>query len=327
VIRKLATLFLTLMMPSLAAAQSDGEVDQGFTFKAADGLWWQGGAPFTRSLVTTPGGYYYRGRCCYQYPATTSYSYQRAALVVKQNTKIVEKLVVPPYSPDWKIELTKYMDARNDREAYLQAISALGVPVQQHGYAQSHSTTVTAGSSADTLYGYSVKALQAYNFDTSALYQQAYRLAQSSQEIGSKAVSEHNSLVQVAAESNTEAARIIAKGLAAGNVLKALEGPATLTTTSTTVGPAPAQMPLANDAPRLDPRLVSLLQNKCIQCHGPSAPKGNLDLTKWAVLDATVKQKVLERTLTQDGAKRMPRNVDGSAGLPLSLDEIRLLLQ
>ena len=65
----------------------------------------------------------------------------------------------------------------------------------------------------------------------------------------------------------------------------------------------------------------TLVQQKCGKCHGGADPKGGLSLLDLSVLSCEVRLEAVQRIVTDDEAKRMPK------GGTLTPEEAGLLLQ
>jgi len=206
----------------------------------------------------------------------------------------------------------------------------IGIPVPVN-----YTEPITAQGS--TVYGYSSVTQAQGALDMGLLYNQAARLTDQAQQLAGQAATDFAALVQAEGQNRAEVAKIIAQGQAARMALEATQGhpPQLIQRTfafRVTQG-ADGQMKveqIQSQQPQ-DFSLMSssatnvsdLLKQRCVSCHGNAKASGNLNL-EVAISDAQ-QRAILERVTTEDHARRMPRNPDGTAGAKLSIDELRLL--
>lgn len=317
--------FLVAALACLIAAS--GVHAQDYVYRS--GFYWLNGNAYNRTLISTPGSYYYgRNGCVYQYPSVSSYSYTPVPTPSVTNNITVNPPATPKYTPDWKIDVLKYKTAKDDQDAFLAALRALGIngqdpPAQGGATAAVTSQFYTGGNS---LYGYTYNSMkEAYGqLDVNALYQAAARLAQGAQQYGSEATSNHAALVQQAGDNQARIAEITAQASASALKLKALEPlPSTKTVTTITgtssqpVIPQGVTTAVANvNAPQDMKGFVARISdtNSCGACHTGANPKGGLDISKWETFTPARRWAIIGRLVTEDPNKRMPRLADGTPG-------------
>ena len=318
--------------------------EDGFSFR--DGVWWKDGLPYQRAQESSGGGWYrdYYGHSYYVKPSYY-YRYYRVALVTKT---VVPK--PPAYGADWQVKMLEYARQRDDYQAYLDALKAMGLQGQrygfQQGYSASHAAPAAQGSSQ---YGYSYQQIQtAYgDLNLNTLYQQQGRLVQGAQQLAGQGLRDHTDLVAQAGDNQARVAEILAKAQAARAVLEGVNPQPSIRTETTIKGggrssefrPGAAKgregMPPAKDDPEeaaIQDATRFLEQvgiPKCGACHGPQNPKGNFEILKYPQLGGEAKAKVWARLLHADPEKRMPRKgtvEDSKPGEPLSAADLKQFL-
>jgi len=218
---------------------SDGYVFQG-------GYWnWHGDA-YTRALRQRAGYY----NCGYYYPGAYYYHYV-----------FHHGAAVPTYSSgsnylsgNWRDRLLQIASERDRVEGeirkaafeqayFTDSVKALGFEgnfhIQNYGYSPfgygpgkaanyggGNLQMSTAGAQGNTVYGYSYNTLANVYGDTNpaALYQQAYRLAESAQKYGDKATGGFQDIVAQDNDGRQKVAEILAKGQAVQEFLSRLDG-------------------------------------------------------------------------------------------------------
>jgi hypothetical protein len=331
---------------------------------------------------TLAGGYTYRGGYYYDaqgYAYTKQQFYQAPTYYNGcyspgyYYTKYVYVPSAPAYAApavpsDWRtklLEIAEYRDkligqerkAAIEQQAFMEAVGALGLRgnfrLQSYGqpvsYGQGSYLADTFqygahGAQGNTVYGYTYKDVASVYGDTNlnVLYQQAARLAQNAQQLGSQATGDFSGLVQQAGDNQARVAEILAKGQAAAAAMNAAGagGRATVTrsgfsfksTTGAEVEPiAPPQvLPDRGNRPQANggrAAFEALAVKECATCHNPEDPKGKFDIYQYPAMDKDAKAKVVARLITTDPAKHMPQLPEGGAGRQLSKDEIALFLQ
>jgi hypothetical protein len=99
-------------------------------------------------------------------------------------------------------------------------------------------------------------------------------------------------------------------------------------TTVTAPVQQPSNQPRQTPAPAtalLAAKTTQLFHQKCDKCHNPQTLKGNLDLTDLKKITPEQVEKILSRVVETDPLRRMPLADDGTAGQPLSMDDIKTL--
>jgi cytochrome c551/c552 len=127
-------LALVLLLASTASVLASG-----YTFN--NGLWWKNGIAYTRYRCTQRYG------CC-------SYRY------VWCYKQVVNQQTIIQYGPNWKEKLTDVIKAREDYQAYLQALRELGYGNQynQNQYSQNQYSQYSSTDRGKTVAGFSVSA-------------------------------------------------------------------------------------------------------------------------------------------------------------------------
>lgn len=290
-----------------------------------------GGSPqaYYRTLITVPGSYSSCGR--YQ---QAGYSYYR---YIAYTPPAAAALAMPAYSPDWRTEVLKYAERRDDRLQYDKVAAALGIYNPQAAVPYSNYQSVV---NASTPYGYSYNSIAHVYGDISPsqLYQQAAQLANGTQQATNAAIAGHQSLVAQDGSNRAKVAEIIAKGQAAAQAFKALQGPNSVQTqvnvSGVTAGvpgvpyeaPQKSFMPSTEAAERLQ-TFQGLVSNKCAACHSGNVKKGGFDISGYLSFSPEQKQAVFQRLITPDAKAMMPRAADGGPGQRLSVAEMQLFLQ
>lgn len=313
-------LFLCLL--TIFAGASIALAGDYYTYNASDGYWYYDGVPYTRYY--TPG--YWRYGCYYQ----GYYSYQKVAVVYTTPAP-------PAYSPNWKTEIIKYAQARDDYAAYLAALNTVGLQGQAYpfqamsGYG-SYASTYTPNAS--TQYGYSFSSLSQLYGDTNlnALYQQAAQLTSDAQSNGAQANANFQTLLSQQGSAVARISEILARGEVAHRVIQALASPGGVETKSFTFTVNNGQ--IVRDDSKVEPatkaeiqqKWQALAQNRCAQCHSGPQKKGGFDIASYPQMDMAHKQQVWARLTTDDIAKRMPRDPKDPTkpGIALTADEQKL---
>lgn len=220
-------------------------------------------------------------------------------------------------------------------------------------FAQSYQTYSQAqpffAPQASTVYGYSSQANFYGEFDINAAVQSYARTVQQSQTAGSQAVTELGSVLDQELgrrtkilEALAKEREIRAKGDAFAAAMKALEEKKlTITQSGTTTVPNPPQVVPLPVAPATQPaanpgaipagdtlaQLGDLFEAKCSACHNQTTKKGGLDLSAWISFDQPKKTSIVQRVVSNDQEKWMPRDAKtGGPGQHLTAEEVKLLL-
>ena len=261
------------------------------------------------------------------------------------------QLAVPVAPKDWKTELLKVAEKRDEYAAYAAALRALGVSPPPAGgftpppgvgmgggYGVNMNTNLgTYGAQGTSLYGYqSVRELYG-DANISTLYQQAAQLAQNAQALGGEAAQQFQASVSREGENRSRVAEILARSQAAATALRAAQGSESHQSMSITrvepqgppadQGPPRARLGNANQPPA-DPAFVKLASETCLRCHDSTKQDGNkfegrFDLRAYPTMSLKEKvEKVIPRLmLPESDEKHMPKG-----GKSLNPAEIRLFL-
>ncbi len=212
-----------------------------------------------------------------------------------------------------------------------------------------NSTQTLFGAQGSTQFGrndyqssYNASAAQQNdpNQQMAQYWQMANQQALASIEGGAKATQNFHSLLGEEGKARARIAEIQARVHGTIAVMNALSGPPSVTTQGFSVRVSPKGFGLEIESKDVNPKLkeelvkefvemVAGLDNKsglCAGCHSPTTKKqGGFDITGWFSLGRDVKNAIiLDRIVTKDEAKRMPRKLDGTVGQPLSPNQIRL---
>lgn len=191
-------------------------------------------------------------------------------------------------------------------------------------------------SQGSTIYGYSSVAEAHGNIDLGLLYNQAARLTEQAQQLAGQANVDFSRLIEIEGSNRAEVAKIIAQGQAARDALSAVrvESATPLQTrsfafkiTSSESGEFELQK-IDENYNKFDisgnsmGNISDLLQDKCVACHNSSTAQGGLNLLE--EISSDQQESILNRIITDDPVKRMPRNADGSASPRLKVGELKL---
>jgi hypothetical protein len=303
----------------------DGYYEDGYTYHGS--YWWRNGKAYTRTK-------YYTGQYEYSYGNRYRIYLYRYDLVYQDYVppSYQSAIPLPKYGPGWKEQALKYAESRDDYQAYLDTLARLGIQGQtysfQRGTYYGASPALSyAGSQGSTQYGYSYQALKEAYGETSinALYQQAARLTQGSQDLGGRATADFMALVNAAGEDKARIAEILANAEAMRKVMEGLR-PQARVKESTTVTGSSADRPMErtddgqvrrggmSDAEFVD----KILAPRCAACHSGKDPSGKLDLGGYLKFTPEQKDVVISRIYDPDPKRRMPFAAkDGTPGKPL----------
>lgn len=353
--KKLILFILAVAMLALAIGSAyatgpytNGQVHNGYHYHNGYWYWNNGNSAYSRVLRTYPACYV---NGCYQ-QAYSQYAYTYSHEYVAPYVAPVAKL--PAYTdPGWRTKVLDLHLARIQFEEkralglleqayYMQAIKGLSfenyaqpAPYSYPGTYQL--STVVQGSSQYGYQGASYNSLSSFygTTDANALYQQALRLAENAQNLGSKATSEFGSLLAQEGGNRAKVAEILAKNEAFKEYLRSLKDDRTITKTFTfKVGPGANGQP---EVQRVEPGdkdgLVKAARQaweasasaKCFACHGENGKKeGGFDVQTYPTMDLAAKAKVIDRLTTDNQDKQMPRLPGGKAGTRLTDVEINV---
>jgi hypothetical protein len=322
---------------TMTATVEDGHV------LGSDGMWYLGNVPYTRTRTLMSGGYYYRGRCCYQSPSYYAYSYARYYAPAKQATQAV----FPTYVyKGWKDRLADFDSQVLDQKAYLaarqQSFASLGISEQSYG---SQSYTKTYGGQTAFAYSqpYSLSQFSAtYSGATpDLLFQQSARFLDSALDVFKQGSTEHRGLIQDERERQGRAAEILAKGLSiekAANALNAAPSTTTVTTTAGVTNGVSNVPPPVPDGARLPPQgtgqvermsdadfMAQIAVPSCQKCHTGAEARAKFEIKNYLLLNPAQKKIVRARLTTSDPKKHMPRD-DKDQPVDLEPDKLKEFL-
>lgn len=238
------------------------------------------------------------------------------------------------YSQPVQQQVTKQVETKVQNQTTV-VNNLVGIPVPV-----TYSEPISAQGS--TVYGYSSVSDAYGQADLGLLYNQAARLTDQAQQLAGQAHMDFSALVQSEAQNRVEVAKILAQGQAAREALQASRGEQTqpivrrfeFKVTQDENGElkvekiekAESKQPENFDLATPDTNNVSqLLKTKCVSCHNNDNAQGGLNL-----LDAISNEQqraILNRVITDDLDKRMPRKPDGTAGQRLTVDELGVLFR
>lgn len=254
----------------------------------------------------------------YSYTPAYVAPYVAPVVTPTYTTPVQQQVIVntaPAYTPNWRSDLLAYQAKRDDLQAYLDALNAIGFQGQSYNI-----RSLSQSYGGNTQYGYSYQNVaQAYGtLDMSTLFQQSARLTSQAQQLSGDANSQFSALVGQAGTNQARIAEILARAAAAEKVLNAT-APAASTTTITTgqgtqVGPAPIQ-PRDGDQVAIEEQKAFLQKvaiPACASCHSGNNVQGGFNLADYSNMTLDAKQKVWDRINSADPAKRMPKVADGA---------------
>ncbi len=244
---------------------------------------------------------------------------------------------VPAYTPSWRSEVIAAYVARDDRQAYLDAIGPLS---GSYGlaYGQRSIQLGSYGASGNTIYNYS--ALKGYNeVDLNVLFQQSSRLVAGAQQLAGQANTQFGERVGQITDAQARLLEIQTRAQAAKLVLDATAPQPRSTATVIERGGAvipgsivpPNPTPQNNDQADIQEAanfLKITAMPLCAGCHSSAngaKPQGGFDVLSYPTMTAEQKEKVWARIMSTDPEKRMPRKVDEkgvfSPGPPLTAQQ------
>ena len=355
--RVLLILIVLLAATGITAASGGYLNSDGYWQYSGDPYYWYGNNAYVRTLVNGTGyyscGVYYPGASYYRY--TYHHTYTAPVQLSYTDPGWRSKLLDIAAARD-KAEAS-IRKAAFEQAYFKDAVQALGltgnfrwdgygiappyvypsvVPYAGYGSLQ----LSTAGVNGSTVYGQTYNSIASVYGDAnlSQLYQQASRLAENAQSLAGQATGDFGKLVGQEGSNRAKVAEILARSQAAMEFLKSLEQPGSkfesrefrfkvvpgtnggmqIQKLDPTAPQAPV-MPQVNDTKALEQSAL-----KCISCHGPDKKDGGFDVRTYLTLSPADKVKVVQRLLTTDESKRMPRVPGGGVGPKMSMDEIRL---
>lgn len=253
--------------------------------------------------------------------------------------------------PNWKSQLLELAKAREEYKEFNDALKSMGLTGTTSGFSQpnfsnytnANANLGTYGANGSTIYGYSYSTVKDLygSTDLNTLFQQAQRLAQNAQTLGSQATQDFQTAVSQEGNNRSRVAEILAKGQAASQALQSAQGNG-ITTTSTTTQfkidngkqiqsttnqtvPRQQQTQAASATQqgqaRITPEFAQLATIKCLKCHGADKNKieGKFDVRNYPDMSVSDKEKVWQRLMTKDEGQLMPKG-----GPPLTAEEKRV---
>jgi hypothetical protein len=343
-------ILLVLMAAPVAALASDS-YPEGFvnvdSYVWTKGRWYKDGQFYTATKTYYTEPYYYCGRCY------TRERYRYAYVPVAE-----VKPALPSYrDPLWRekvLDLVAYRDrveAQKQLEALQQAefvetIQVLGLQdnFRWEGYG-SHVPYASplrfrlsaAGVQGNTVYGYERSTIADLysSVDLNVALQQAGRLVEGVQRLEGNANQNYQDNVRALNDGAAKIAEIRAKGDILREMLREpdrarIEQREYSYRASTG---ADGRMKVERvDVPNVGKLWEAHAKKECSSCHSGEEPKGNFEWTTYPALPATgdrdkvgiTKEIVLERLITHDLDKRMPRNPEGGPGRKITPKEYNL---
>lgn len=295
-------LIISTLALLLFAATAKADYIQG-----PDGYWYSNGHAFTRTWVS--GSHYVS--CGRLYQTAGYYTYTPVVVAAPVAT-------VPAYTPNWKSDLIKFLEVREDRIAYENSLRAIGLSVPG-GYAQPNSALYgTFGVNTSTVYGHQPQSLAQYanpfapNLDQYFL--QAFQLAQGAQEATTAANQQFNGSLQLTADRAAQIAGINARRDAVIAFSKMLDGPPSATSSSSIfkieggkISPAETLPPPKDAAGTLQQRW-NLSAQRCATCHFGTKLEGGFDVSLFPKMAPDKQIAVVARMVLPKGdSKFMPK--------------------
>lgn len=278
-----------------------------------DGYYWNGNKAYVQHQYYHPGYY----NCGYYYQPYYTYEYTYDHTYTPPSNQVT-------YGPNWKSEVIKAAAEQDDRALFWETINKLGLNGQMPGYRQYGYSYSNYQPSGATQYGYSYKQVVDFTNlpDLTVPLQQASKYLQNSQETSKEGFSLLNGTLNNIGERQAEIARTIAEGQVRNALLEKLVQGSQLTPHAHLEVEKGGGGGLQSIAPSgmTDDQFAQLRAARCGSCHGAKDPKGSLDMTKaWSSYSPQQKATIIERLITTDLSKHMPRGADGKpADLPAS---------
>ena len=293
--RTLTALLALLVLVTIASAN--------YTL-GSDGYYYQNGVAHTRAWVA--GSSYYSGGCYYTSPGYYSYT---PVVVPTVNVTINP----PPYSPNWKNEVIKFLEGREDRLAYENMLKAIGYSASGVLNTGSYGAYGSYGFSTSTQYGIQQPPLvtNAFSFNVDQALLDSHQLGQASNASNERLIGGLQGVVNGFGNRAADIAYL--------NALREFLRPQPVTTTTSGTFRFDGNKLIRDNTERLpDPkeaglasRLHATQSNRCAKCHAGADVKGNFDLAKFHLLPAAEAEKVIDRIeLPLSDPKHMPPGVD-----------------
>tara|TARA_Y100000593_G_scaffold71732_1_gene131738 strand:- start:827 stop:1735 length:909 start_codon:yes stop_codon:yes gene_type:complete len=216
-------------------------------------------------------------------------------------------------SPDWRQQLLKIAEEREEHKEFMEAVETLGLGQESPQYAaQGYTPNAAQGN---TVYGYSLNTItDVYGKNQVDVWMQQYARGQQAAQVSAdKGLEGMLQAIKEEGSNRTRVAEIMAKV----ELLKSVDTPHVHQETTLKVnGTTPAQSAKS---------LNDLIATKCASCHSPAATKGvqgksnlfptGVDLSDYTNLSESQKRRCIEVVLSGE----MPKN-----GTPLNVDEVGL---
>ncbi len=339
---KKAILILAVLLatPLSALAQVNGTVSSSGKYTYRNGLWWDAaGVGYTQSIAWTTGSYV---NGCYQpgyrFATYTAVQQPQPSIVINnQNNTLPPPTQLPP---DWRDKVLDIVAAQKkaantallkgqEQASYMEALQFLGLQNSLAGGYGFNSTyaggnygaylsgqyTVSQGSTLYYANPYGVQQLLSqYSDNNQSILEQA--VGQHLQQLNAsleKANFGAQGLIGQRNAGNQKVAEILAKAIAAENVLKALNGPDRQETyrfeqgVKKLEGGQQAKAAQQQQSPALQ-AWVSVASQTCSKCHaGDGQNTAQFNLEDYPYMNQQQRQKVLNLIFTADSGKRMPR--------------------
>lgn len=299
----------------------------GYTYH--NGYYYRGGYGYSRWYQ--PGyysyGYYYQPYYYYQYePYAPAYTPTAPAAPA-----------APAYSSDWKNEVLKYARTKDDTDAFMKALDAMGYrpkPAAAPGAAGYYAAPAQGATVIGTPVGYSMKTIQETygGLDLNQGFSSAARLVQNAQALSGDGLKDLTGVLSQAGNNATRVAAALAEGAARSRIAESTRLAPSSRTATTTAGvavvTAPAQASATAGTAKVVDKALSddfmkrLAVPKCASCHSGATLKGGFDVTKYPQLTVEQTAIVIRYITSKDPKKRCPKAADGGPGVRLTLDEV-----
>jgi hypothetical protein len=330
---------LALLVVAVPTAQANlvvGQLYDGYFTYGTDGYFHYGDAAYSRYWVSSPGYYQYG----YYYPG---YAYWKYTRIYTPSYSATPTVAAPAYGPNWKTEAVKVGAQLADMELYYKTLNALGFRGQNYSF-QTGSFYFTGtpslgsfGFNGTTNYGFGVANVttQYKALDTNIIAAQAFKLGQGAQDNAREVTGQLLTITNEAVVGNQRVAETLAKGQAAAQLAeraaRAVEAPPSSSSVTTTFGSGSSAGTSATTTPNAPVAggdygdvaafQAQVLNTTCTGCHGGQEPKGKFNLTNWAKMSEEDHNRALERVVSMDPDKRMPRTADNKPG---SISKVQL---
>jgi len=229
-------------------------------------------------------------------------------------------------APDWKAQTVKYLQYKEDLDAFNKVISLIAPQASL----QSAYGTASYAPHAGTVYGYTYQNVkEAYSpVDLNVMDQTTARLINGIQSSLSQANTERTGIVSQLTDAQARVAEIRAQAEGAALVQQqaalllqsAKAAPSTKNTTTVTSNGSSSQQyaQQQSDPVPVNPDMQNFMKNVltpvCGGCHSGTNIKGSFNIANWPQFTPQQKKLVWDRLTTDVEEKRMPRTKDGKAG-------------